>query len=158
MNVFPITHDHWQRRFNVFSIYIDVRKSRYAIPAAYEVSNTRAIFCTGWPNHERSSSAMMIHLVLSQIRSLRCFSDCPSKLYSVPSGLRCIVAAFCAVLSYSSYKNYLVFRTQMYLKCCCISVDHGRQSLCILNYSVHSIQNFIQSSQRWPRRRQKIAA
>ena len=151
-------HAHWQRRFNAFSIYNDVRKSRYTIPAAYEVSNTCAIFCTGWPNHERGSSAMMIHLVLSQVSSLRCFSDCPSKLYSVPSGLRCIVAAFCAVLSYSSNKNYMVFRAQKYLKCCCISADHGRHSLCILNYGVHSKQNFIPSSQRWPRRRQKIAA
>ena len=77
-------HAHWQRRFNVFSIYIDVRKSRYTNPAAYEVSNTYTIFRTGWPNHERSSSAMMIHLVFSQIRSLRCFSDCPSKLLQRP--------------------------------------------------------------------------
>ena len=86
------------------------------------------------------------------------FLTAPANCYSVPSGLRCIAAAFCAVLSYSSNKNFMDFRAQKYLKCCCISVDHGRHSLCILNCSVHSIQNFIQSSRRWPRRRQKIAA
>ena len=151
-------HAHWQRRFNAFSIYNDVRKSRYTIPAAYEVSNTCAIFCTGWPNHERSSSVVMIHLVLSQIRPLRCFSDCPSKLLQRPVRFTLYRRGFlCSIIVQFELKLY-DFRAQKYLKCCCISVDHGRHSLCILNCSVHSIQNFIQSSQRWPQRRQKMAA
>ena len=123
-------------------------KSATHAPSSVQVGQTMNEVAARW--WFISSSARFAHSGVLLTAPVNC--------YSVPSGLRCIVAAFCAVLSYSSNKNYMIFRAQKYLKCCCISVDHGRHSLCILNCSVHNIQNFIQSSQRWPRRRQKIAA
>ena len=98
-------------------------KSATPAPSSVQVGQTMNEVAARW--WFISSSARFAHSGVLLTAPVNC--------YSVPSGLRCIVAAFCAVLSHSSNKNYKVFRIQKYLKCCCISVDYGRHSLCIFN-------------------------